>query len=856
MKNRTAFAYFPLWRTAWRRVRQRPFQYILLILGIALGVAMVVAIDLSNGSAQRALDISAEAITGKATYRVSGGRGGSLDQQVYLDIRKQGYDLSAPVIEGHVLAPKLGNRVMRLMGIDPFAEPPFRPDLWRQQDLEAVSNFIVRPNGVILSRDVATEYHLALGDSFALQVEGAPTTVTLVGLITPVDAITSQRLRDLILTDIATAQELFHMPGKLSHIDLIIKDQTVAAQIKQGLPSGVRLEAAAAQNNTMKQMMTGFTVNLTAMSLIALLVGTFLIYNTVTFNVVQRRRLFGVLRCIGVTREQLFWLIMTETFVAALLGSGLGLLFGVWLGGGLIGLVTQSINDLYFVVNVREVAVSSESLLKGLAIGIFAALLAALPPAVEAMRSTPASTLRRSALEGKVTTLVPWLWAAGLGVGGFGAVMLCWPGRNLVFGFIGLCAVLIAFALITAPVARFVMLRLAPALGRLFGPLGWMAPRDIVRSLSRTSVAIAALMTAVSVIVGVSLMVGSFRQTFATWLGQTLQTDIYASAPSLTSTRPSGNLPADAARILNEWPGVREAITSRYAAVFAPEWGREVDLTAVSGDISDGKRPYRWIGGDQRTLWKRFLAGEGVMLSEPLVSRQNLRTPPGPITLMTESGPRTFPVLAIYSDYTSDQGVVLMDQATYRSHWQDRDVTTMALLLKPGVSVDGLLDQLHAKFAGRKDIVIQSSRSLREAALATFDRSFAVTGALRLVATTIAFIGVLGALMSLALERVHELGVFRAIGMSRRQLWRLVCLEAGLMGGMAGSMALPAGFVLAWILIHIINVRSFGWTMEMQFEFGYFGQAFLVAVVAALAAGVYPAWRSARLSIASAIREE
>lgn len=856
VKSRKAFAYLPLWRTAWRRMRQRPFQYILLVLGIALGVAMIVAVDLSNGSAQRALDISAEAITGKATHRLAGGRGGSLDQQVYLDIRKQGYDFSAPVIEGYVLAPKMGNRPMRLMGIDPFAEPPFRPDLWQRQDLEAASNFLIRPNSVMLSRDVAAEYHLALGDNFVLQVEGAPRTVTLVGLIAPVDAITAQRLRDLILADIATAQELFHMPGKLSHIDLIIKDQATAIQIERKLPSGVHLEAAVAQRNTMKQMMTGFTVNLTAMSLIALLVGIFLIYNTVTFNVVQRRRMFGILRCLGVTRDQLFWLIMAETLVVALLGSGLGVLFGVWLGEGLIGLVTQSINDLYFVVNVREVALSAESLLKGLIIGVSAALLATLPPAVEAMRSTPASTLRRSALEGKVTRLVPWLWAAWLGLAGFGALMLCWPGKNLVVAFIGLCAVMIAFALVTAPVAQFVMSHLAPLLGRLLGPLGWMAPRDIVRSLSRTSVAIAALMTAVSVIVGISLMVGSFRQTFANWLGLTLQTDIYVSAPALTSTRPSGNLPADAVRILNEWPGVRAAIASRYAAVFAPDWGREVDLTAVTGDISDGKRPYRWIAGDQRTLWQRFLAGQGVMLSEPLVARQNLQIPTGPITLMTESGPQKFPVLAVYSDYTSDQGVVLMDQASYRSHWHDTDVTTMALFVKPGVNADGLLNQLRTTFAGREDIVLQSSRSLRDAAMVTFDRSFAVTVALQLVATIVAFIGVLGALLSLELERAHELGVFRAIGMTRRQLWRLVFLETGLMGGVAGLIALPAGFVLAWILIHIINVRSFGWLLEMQFKFGYFGQAFLVAVVAALAAGVYPAWRSGKLSIASAIREE
>jgi len=856
MKKQATVAFIPLWRMAWRRLRQRPFQYVLLVLGIAIGVAMIVAVDLSNSSAQTAFNRSTEAMTGKATHRLVSGRAGGLDQQVYIDMRKHGFDLAAPVVEGYVLAPKMGNHPMRLMGIDPFAEPPFRPDLWSQQSSRLASSFLTRPNGIILSRDVAAEYHLALGDSIPIQVGGTPTTVALVGLITPTDEISAQRLHDLIVADIATAQELFHMPGRLSHVDLIVENAALAAQIKQRLPDGVRLETADARSKTMKQMSAGFSVNLTAFSLIALLVGIFLIYNTVTFNVVQRRPLFGILRCLGVTREQLFWLIMGESLIAALIGTALGLVFGIWLAQGLLGLVTQTINDLYYIVNVHNVALSSASLLKGLAIGIIAALAATVPPAVEAMRTTPATTLRRSSLESKVAKLMPWLWVGWLGVGGVGVLLLWWPGRNLIVAFAGLYAVLVAFALITPPLAQAAMLRVAPLLGRLLGPLGRMAPRNIVRSLSRTSVAVAALMLAVSVIVGVSTMVGSFRQTFASWLDETLRTDVYVSSPSVTSGRPSGTLPPDSVGILSNWPGVRDAVQTRYAAVFAPDWGREVELMAVTGDISDGKRSYAWISGDKGTLWRRFLAGEGVMLSQPMVLRQALATPPPPVTLMTDAGPQTFPVLAVFSDYTSDQGVVLMNQASYRAHWQDQDVTTLALLLKKDVNADAVIDQLHARFAGREDVVIQSSRSVREAAMAMFDRSFAVTGALQLVATVVAVIGVLGALMSLELERGRELGVFRAIGMSARQLWKLTFIETGLMGAMAGLMALPTGFALAWILIQIINVRSFGWTLNMRFEWGYFGQPLLVAVVAALAAGVYPAWRLGRMSIATAIREE
>lgn len=842
-------------RTAWRRLRQRPFQYILLVLGIALGVAMIVAIDVSSNSAQRAFDLSAAAITGKSTHRLVSGPAG-VDQQLYVDLRRHGYDFSAPVIEGYVLARGLGNRAMQFMGTDPFAESAFRSPLWSNQNIAELGGFLTRPNGVVLSRQVAQKYGLAVGDRIALQLKGAPTTVTLVGLLTPADEVSNQKLSDLIIADISTAQELFHMPGRLSHIDLIIKDEATATRIQQRLPAGVRMETSDTQRDTVKQMTDAFTVNLTALSLIALLVGIFLIYNTVTFNVVQRRPFFAILRCLGVTREQLFWLIMTESLVAGLIGTGLGLLIGIWLGEGLIGLVTQTINDFYFVINVRNVSVSAESLLKGLIIGIFAAMLATLPPAIEAMRTVPASTLRRSSLESKITKLMPWLWVAWFGLGSFGVLMLWLPGNNLVVAFVGLFSVLIALALIAPPLTRFVMLRLAPGLGRLLGPIGRMAPRNIVRSLSRTSIAIAALMMAVSLMVGVSISVGSFRQTLANWLEVTLKSDVYVSPPTLTSGRPSGNLPVDAVRNISKWPGVRDAVMARYSSVFAPDWGREVELMAVSGDISDGKRPYRWIDGNKDTLWPRFLAGKGVMLSEPMVSRQHLQMPPRPITLMTDSGPQTFPVLAVFSDYTSDQGVILMDRASYRAHWQDDDVTTMFLFLASGANSGALIDQLQAAFAGREDIVIQSTHSVREASMVIFDRSFTITIALQLVATVVAFIGVLSALMSLELDRAHELGVFRAIGMTTRQLWKLMFIETGLMGGMAGLMALPTGCILVWILVRIINVRSFGWTLQMHFESAHFLRALLVAVVAALAAGMYPAWRLGRMTIRTAIREE
>ncbi len=849
----------PLWRTAWRRMRRRPFQYVLFVLGVALGVAMVVSVDLANQSASRAFQLSTSAIAGKTTHRIAGGPAG-VDEAVYLELRRGlGYRPSAPVVEGYVISQALGEQPLRLVGVDPFAEPPFRDYLTPTGDndgLAALIPFLARPGAVVISEDLAQEHGVALGDRLPLRISGREETVEVVGLLQPSDEASRRSLRDIIFSDVATAQETLDMEGRLSHIDLIVEDEADLAAIEAILPQGVRLEEAQARSNAVQQMTAAFELNLTALSLLALIVGMFLIYNTVTFSVVQRRRLFGILRSLGVTGGQLFRLILVEAVFLSLIGSLIGLALGVALGRGMVGLVTQTINDFYFVVNVRQVSVPPGVLLKGLAIGVAAAIAASLLPALEAMRTTPLSTLRRSTLESRAQQLLPWLIPAWLLVAGIGTFLLWLRGVNLLITFAGLFAVLLSFALL-APVATVALMRLVgPVLDRMPGVLGRMAPRDIVRSLSRTSVAVAALMTAVAVIIGVSIMIGSFRQTVDTWLTQTLRADVYISPPSLTTSQVSNSLPPEVVERAAAWPGVEEVVMARNVMVQAPAFGREVELAAVTGDISRGQRDYAWIEGDRSTLWERVQAGEGVIISEPLLLQENLPTPPPDIALPTNEGLRTFPVLAVMYDYSSDRGSILMDKSLYVALFDDRQVTSLGLFLEPGVDPDTVVAALQQAFAGRQDVVVQSNAGVRNNALNIFDRTFAITAALQLLATVVAFIGVLSALMSLQLERARELGVLRATGMTVRQMWRLTLLETGLMGAVAGLLAMPTGYVLALILSYVINVRSFGWTLNMELNPIYFLQAFAVALIAALLAGVYPALRLGNMVIAEAIRQE
>ncbi|WP_448571894.1 ABC transporter permease [Trichothermofontia sp.] len=849
----------PLWRLAWQRLQLRPLPYLLCILGIALGVAMMVAIDLANGSAQRAFALSTDAITGKATHRIEAIAPAGIDETIYARLKRQfGQVDAAPIVEGYVKVPELGNQPCRLVGVDLFAESPFRNYF---TDAGSSGNgfvqFLTEPNTIVLLKDTADRNGLALGATLHLDVAGQMKTAVLVGTVATTDQLNRRALSNFLFADIATAQEILGQVGRLSHIDLIVHQPQDLEAIIQTLPTDLQVETAEAQKNAVQQMTAAFELNLTALSLLALVVGMFLVYNTVTFSVVQRRPLFGILRCIGVTQGQLLTLILSEAAIFSVIGSGIGIVLGIGLGRSIVGLITQTINDFYFIVNVQQVTLSKWTIAKGWVVGIISALMAAAIPAIEAMQTSPTLTLQRSTLESKVAALLPKLVLVWMAMTLVGIALLRWQSGGLVAAFAGLFAVLLGAALLTPPLVSLLMRGVAMVGQPMVGVFGKLAPRNILRSLSRTSVAIAALMVSVSVIVGVSIMVGSFRGTVVQWLDQTLQADIYVSPPSTTANRVLGKVDPAIVAQLKTFAGVAKVVTYNDADVQVVDYNKPVKLIAADGDVSQGKRPYAWIRPDLgKDPWVALNAGQGAIISEALILRENLSAPPETITLRTPAGNQTFPVLAVFYDYSSDRGTIILDNDVYQQFWHDASVASLGLFTQPDVDVEAVVAAIKTQFNDQQSLAVQSNVSLRQGSLEIFDRTFAITNALRLLAVVVAFIGVLSTLMSLQLERTREIGILRATGMTPRQLGFLTLLETGLMGAMAGLLALPLGYVLAWILIYVINVRSFGWTLQMALAAKYFWQAWLVAVVAALLAGIYPAVRLGRMNIAAAVREE
>ena len=851
-----------LLRLTRRHIDRRMFQSLLFIIGIALGVAVGVAIDLANASSLRAFKLSVTSITGRTTHQIVSTDGVPSDvyRQVRIDL---GLHTSAPVIESAVRGLSLDGRTLRLLGVDPLAEAPFRDYLSAgdQPDaaqVAALYAFMAEPDRVFVAQALADEFGLSPGDTLVLQTPTHPRVeLQIVGLIQPDDELSQEALNDLILADVATAQEIAGHPGMLTRIDLILPDGYDQSQIEAILPPGLMITTPSASSGALGQMIDAFALNLQALSLLALLVGIFLIYNTVTFSVVQRRATIGILRALGTTRRQIFTMILAEALALGMVGTVLGLGLGILLGRSIVGLVAQTINDLYFRIDVQSVAIEPGTLLRGAAIGLVASLVAALIPSYEATRTAPVGVLRRSDVEQRTRQALPFLSAGAVVLALAGVALLQIPTRSLTLSFTSLFLVLIGCALLTPLALVAGMALVAPLTGRLFGVLGRMAPRAVTRSLSRTAFAVAALTLAVSVIVGVSVMIRSFRVTVTNWLDTTLGADVYLSAPAEGASGIEVKIDPALVPRLEAVEGVDRVATVHNLTVTAPDYPDlpPANLVVPSMDISKGKRRFAWLASPGDNYWQALQNGD-VLVSEPFAYRRNITQAENSITLLTGNGPQTFTVAGVYYDYTTDQGAIMMAQDVYARYFDDPTLTAIGLLLKPGASTNDVIERVRTTVPGVEGLQLQSNRTLRTNVLEIFDRTFAITIALRLLAIIVAFIGILSALMALQLEHTRQYGIMRANGMTPRQLRAYTFIQTGLMGSIAGILAAPTGLALALILIKVINVRSFGWTITLNLSPQEFIQAFAVALAAALAGGIYPAWRLSRLAAAQALRSE
>ena len=841
-----------LWRASLSWFVRHPWQLSLALVGIVAGVSVMMAVDIATDSARRAFLLSMDAVHGEATHQiVSGPRG--VDEGLYVRLRtEEGLRNLAPVVEGYV---ETEEAVLQLLGVDAFAERDFRrwtspggggriPDGDDSSAREVLQSLLTEPGTVLMSPRTAARLALAVGDRFEVQANGTTRDATLAALVGEKD---DRSLDNILVADIATAQEWLRQVGWLSRIDVRAgpDGEAVLERLMNVLPEGVRVLEATGRTQSVREMSDAFMTNLVAMSLLALLVGVFLIYNSVSFAVLQRRNLLGVLRALGVTRREAFLLVMIEATALGAVGSLLGIAGGIWLGNRLLGLVTRSINDLYFVINVTGISVTPQTLATGFAVGCAATLLAAAVPALEAAASRPGLALARSSVERRSRRAAPLVAAAGAALVLLAALVLGVSGRNLLAGLAAVFMLLFGLALVIPLFVRFISGALAPAAGALAGTSGRQAVAGVGASLSRTGVAVVALAVAVSATIGVTIMVESFRHSVSQWVDRTLRADLYV-AVGRGSLEPA--LIEDLLRI----EGIATHSATRRVWL---ETERAFTRLTVLDLPPPAYAGTNLLEGNPETAWPAFEQDGAILVSASYAYRHGVRLG-DPVTLPTRRGERAFPVAGIFESYDADLDSLLMSRRTYDVFWDDPAIDALGLYLDDGASADEVAGRVRAMSAGRQSLLVRSNLDLRARTMEIFNRTFVITDVLYWLALGVAVVGILGAMLAMQLERAREYAILRAVGMTRLQLGRLVTAQAAFIGVLGGVAAIPLGLVMAWVLIDVINRRAFGWQMDVVVAPSVLLSAALLAGGAAVAAGTYPAWRAARRDTARTMREE
>jgi putative ABC transport system permease protein len=851
-------------------------RFALTVSGIAVGVATMAAIRLANASVLSSFSETVDFVAGKASITILADGPGipeeTLERLAWL--RGLGATLAPAITETAAAGAKDGE-VVEVLGIDPVAEAGAREYSFEEKSpshdaspsLEAHGSeanlfSVFDRNSILVTEAFAARHGLRAGSLLPLVTNSVERTFRVAAVLRPAGAARAAS-GSIVFLDLAAAQEAFGKVGRLDRIDVVLPASLseadrarVLEEVSASLPPGVTAGRPERRTETVDRLVRAFRVNLSALGAISLLVGMYFVYNTLSISVLRRRADIGVVRALGASRRSVFAVFLAEGLALGAAGSALGLLLGAGLAAGALKLVGGTATELYVPSAHPTLHLDPAVLAFAFALGVATSALSALAPALEAAGVEPAATMRHGSVEAARRRRTRPLALAGVAL-----LALAWvaaqpgPVRGLpLFGFLSVFLVVAGASLLAPAAVTFAAGRLDRVALRLFGVEARLARANLTGSLSRTSVAVAALTMALSMMVAVAVMVGSFRTTVATWVGQTLSSDVFIAPASGRSGPSLGRIPDEAIEAVRAVPGVDDV--DPFLAFSATKGGvpYTIGLGLFAFVARHGNLPLV-DGRDPKAVFAEALAKGEAMVSEPFSEKFGVRAGDA-VELPGPRGAVRVRVAAVYTDYSSDRGTVTLDRAQFRQIWGLPGASTLSVTLKPGISPEEGARRIEQALRGRFALRVRTNATLRTLVLKIFDRTFAVTYALEAVAIAVAVLGVFNTLTALVLERRREIGLLRVLGASAARVRRAVRYEAAAIGGLGIALGLASGAAMALVLVNVINRQSFGWTIAMRWPWAFLAGALALVFATTLLAAARPAGLAAATDVAAALKEE
>lgn len=840
-------------------LRKHLVRTLLTIAGIMLGIAVFVAMHTANRSVLFAFRQTVDRIAGATQLQITAGEPGFGEEILERVQAVEGVRVAVPVIEAVVNAPVARGGSLLILAVDMTGDRSLR-----DYDLESAEEsiiddpliFLAQPDSLIVSKSFASEHGLAVNSKLPLDTAEGRKQFTIRGIMGS-GGLSSAFGGNLAIMDVYAAQKVFGRGRAFDRIDLAanegVQPNVLRDRLRRELGPGFDVDAPSARGQQFENLSQVYAMSANITSLFALFIGMFIIFNTFSIAVSQRRGEIGILRALGASGGQIRRLFLAESVMLGLVGSALGVLAGVLMARVVAGQIGGLLGELYGVAqHAEELAADYRLLLFALIIGVTTSVIAAWLPARNASRIDPVQALQKgkyqmlSAGENRSRRLLALLCAV------LATLCLLFGFTNRVLFYSGYLLTVLTALLLTPTLALYVAHGIRPLFRRMLPVEGALAADSLIQAPRRTSGTVAALMLSLALVISLAGLARASYTSIRQWLDIALNPDFFVTA-SEKLTRRDFLLPRSIVDDLRSVSGVQEAHGIRSGRIQLE--GRPVMLVSV--DIKEVARRSKLpaVEGDQTEMYRRAGLGEGVIISDNLALLRGYHKDQI-LAIPTPSGLLKVPVLGVVIDYSDQQGSFVIDQALYRKYWKDDRLNGVRVHVVPGSNTEQIKREILNRFGSTQRLFVLTNQELRSYILKLTDQWFSVTYVQIAVAVLVAILGIVNTLTVSITDRRRELGVLQAIGGLRNQIRRTIWMEAFAIGTVGLVMGTLLGAAQLFYTLEIARRDLAG--IRLSYEFPVQVALTLVPVIlgAAFLAALGPAESAVRGSLVEALEYE
>jgi putative ABC transport system permease protein len=855
-----------------RHLQMKPIRTLLTTLGVSLGVALFIAIEIINQSTLSSFKENVEAVAGKAKLTISAGDAGFAEEKLDIIKKVPGVRSAVPMIESraYFTDSEGNNDTLMVLGVDLLQEQSVRT--YKTSDEQIIDDplvFLNQPDSLIVTHGFADAHHFHQDSTFNLSTAHGTQKFTVRGLLSP-EGPAKAFGGAIAIMDIDGARVTFGKEGKLDRVDIVPQEgkdvEEVARKIRDALGPGFRVERPESQSEEMERMVRSYQVMMTFFSTLALLVGLFLISNSISISVAERRKEIGTLRAMGATRAGILFLFLSEAVAMGAIGALAGAGIGRLLASALVKIVAGGLSSQFLTkIEITHLQFGAHTVYRAVAIGAGAALIAAGWPAFRAASIQPLEAMKRQDVGENASKagLSRWFPLFGLISIAFVSIsgILRWSHAFPQLETINQGLLIIGPALLGPAVVILFIRLFRPLAIPLGGTITRLAQDNLIRNPKRTGSNVMSLMIGLILVILVSAVNTSFKQTILLWLDRVLKQDLIVSSSGAIISYQTQPLHESIGRELGEIPGVKKGIhRSTYGLRFVHVNYGDKRIAIKANDEPEPEVEYSSMEVIDRPTkeagYELYHSQDPVILvSDNFVMHYHKKR--GDIVdLETPSGLIHFRIVGVITDYASDVGVFYMSRDLYKSIWKDPLVNAFGLQVAPGYTIDQVRQEIDRRFGKSKSLLVTSNLELKRQMIETVDMSFAGTRAIEVAALLVGLLGLLNTLMISVMERMREIGMLRAVGMSRGQVSKMILQEALFQGGFGAVTAVVFGGWLAYIWITYSLSFVLGWIIHFHFPWMAVGTTIITGLAIAAFAGFFPARKASQLEITEALEYE